>query len=171
MKKTICLILLFISSYSYAAVPDNFYGLKPGMTREEVKSVMKEQNLSEMGDCDNFRNISCYEGDGIELYGIFFDNIKIFFNANDCVEGFVFKLFIPREEGTQRRIFSALYEEIKPGSKSAKDENIRYNYLFKFIENKKNTYIRLSIKESLQGNSGYNIVLTYGPTDRRLDTN
>ncbi len=168
MKKIVCLILLFISSYSYASAPNDFCGLQLGMSKSEVKTVIKKKKLSEMKSARDIHCIS-YEGKNIELYGVCFDNVKIYYDNNDRVEGLVFNLFIPYEEGTQRRIFRALHDEIKPGAKSVKDENIRFNYLFRFTENNRNTYIRISIKEILQGDSGYNIILTYGPTDKRLN--
>jgi hypothetical protein len=168
MKKIVCLILLFVSSYSYASMPDNFCGLQLGMSKNEAKAVIKKKNLSEMKNAGDIHSIS-YEGKNIELYGICFDNVKIYYDNNERVEGLVFKLFIPYEEGTQRRIFRVLHDEIRPGARSVKDEHIRFNYLFRFTENNKNTYIRISIKEILQGDSGYNIVLTCGPTDKRLN--
>lgn len=171
MKKFICLLFLMISSYTYAAMPDNFCGLRPGMTKEEVKFVMSQRNLTEKNKSGSSPETSQYEGENIELYGIHFDYIKVIYDSNNRVDGLIFNLFISHEEGTQRRIFSALYNEIKPGAKSVRDEKIRFNYLFKFKEREQIQYIRLSIKEVLQGNTGYNIVLTCSPTDKRLNTN
>lgn len=168
MKKVLCFLLLFISSFTYAAMPDNFCGLKPGMTKEDVKSAMSRRNLTMSGHSPE---MSQYKGEHIELYGIRFDYVNVLFDKNDCVEGLIFNLFVSDDEGTQRRIFRALHDEIKPQAKSTRDENIRYNYLFRFKEGNQELYLRLSIKEVLQGNPGYNIILTCGPTDKRLPTN
>lgn len=169
MKKIVCLLLLLINSYAYAALPSSFCGLQLGMKKEDVKSVMSQIKLKEIKKSASSPEITQYEGDNIELYGVHFDYIKVIYDKNNRVEGLIFNLFISNDEGTQRRIFSALYNEIKPRAKSIRDEDTRFNYLFKFKEEKQNRYIRLSIKEVLQGNTGYNIVLTYGPTDKRLN--
>lgn len=171
MKKIVLLLLLFISSYSYAALPDDFCGLQLGMSRNEVESIMAKRNLSEINKTGNTNNASYYAGKNIELYGILFDEVKIYYDNNNRVEGLAFNLCITYEEGTHRRIFRALHDEIKPGAKSVKDEHIRYNYLFRFRENQQDRYIRISIKEILQGNTGYDIILTYGPTNKRLNAN
>jgi hypothetical protein len=168
MKKIVCLLLLFVSSNSYSFSSENFSGFELGMDRKNVEALVGKKKISEIKDKNTSEDISYYEGDNMEVYGILFDNVKIIYDDNNKVNGLVFRLYIPYEKGTHRRIFRALYDEIKPGADSTGDEGRRFNYLFRFKEKKGDMYVRISIKEILQGESGYNIILTCGPTNARL---
>lgn len=168
MKKIVCLLLLFVSSYSYASSPGNLSGFKLGMSKKDVETLAKKKNLSEIKSNISSKEVSYYEGKDLTVYGILFDNVKIMYDDNQSVNGLVFKLHISYEEGTHRRIFRALHDEIKPDAHSTKDEGIRFNYLFRLKNKNGDKYIRISIKEILQGESGYNIILTCGPTNARL---
>ncbi|MDR2918185.1 MAG: hypothetical protein LBV72_02315 [Tannerella sp.] len=166
MKK-IVLLFLIISSYAYASFPEDLFGISLGMDQKAVEMIMNKNNLKKCKIDGNSRDKVCYSGGDLQVLGIRFDEVTISYN-NNMVNGIIFKLFIPQEEGTQRRIFRNLYDEIKPFARSAKDENIRYNYLFKLKDKQEDKYIRLSIKEILQGDVGYNIILTSSYTDKRL---
>jgi hypothetical protein len=172
MKKIVYLFLvLSVSGFSYAFSPENFSGFELGMNRKSVEELVKKKNFSNIKDKNTSKDISYYEGKNIEVYGILFDNVKVIYDDNNRVKGLVFKLYISYEEGTHRRIFRTLHNEIKPDADSTADEGIRFNYLFRLKEQKGNTYVRISIKELLQGDSGYDIILTCGPTNARLNAN
>ena len=169
MKK-IVLLFLIISNYAYASFPEDLYGLKLGMDRHAAEMIMSKNELKKCNSTHNSSNTSCYSGENLQNMGIKFNEVNIIYDNNNLINGIVFKLFIPQDEGTQRRIFRHLYDEIKPYAKSIKDENIRFNYLIKLRDKKENQYIRLCIKEVLQGNVGYYIFLTNCTSEKRLDT-
>lgn len=166
MKK-IVLLFLIISSYAYASFPEDLFGISLGMDQKAVEMIMNKNNLKKCKTAGNSMDKVCYSGVDLQVLGIRFDEVTIFYN-NNMVNGIIFKLFIPQEEGTQRRIFRHLYDEINPFARSTKDEGIRYNYLFKLKDKQDEKYIRLSIKDILQGDVGYNIILTNSYTDKRL---
>lgn len=166
MKK-IFLLLLFVSNYAYASFPDDLFGLKLGMDKKSAEMIMNKNNLKECKTTGISADKSCYSGENIQALGIIFDEIIILYDENNMTKGIVFKLFIPQSDGTQKRIFRHLYDEIKPYAKSTKDENIRYNYLFKIKQD--NSYVRVSINEVLQGDVGYKIILSKSYTDQRFN--
>lgn len=167
--KRILFLLLILSNYAYASFPEDLFGLKLGMDRHAAEMVMSKNNLELCKDVVNSEDISCYKGRNIEIQGIVFDEVSIMYDDKNVIKGLVFKLFIPQSEGTQRRIFRYLYDEIVPYAKSTKDENIRYNYLFRLNDKGINNYIRLSIKDVVQRNVGYNIILTSSYSDKRIN--
>jgi len=169
MKKILLLLLVISSSYASASFPENLFGLKLGMDRQAAEIIMKKYNLKECEHNTYSPDVFCYSGDNIQILGILFDEVSIIYDERNMIKGVIFRLFIPQSEGTQRRIFRHLYDEIKPFAKSVKDENIRFNYLFKMNDRQYNNYVRLSIKEVLQGEVGYYIVLTSSYTDKRLN--
>ena len=138
------------------------YGIYLNMDKQNIGEYLSNKGLHQVTEANSIYNLCRYVGDNIKLYGINFDNIDIYYNNDQRAEWIVFKTFVPKENGTQEKIFRKLYNELYRKTSWCRWEGFDNSYLFAIKNKYSIAYIRIFVDEVLQGTIGYNVILTCG---------